>query len=137
MRMVAVDPGKTTGFAFYDDEPDRVAPQQEPLNKALDIIWSELGNLDRIVVERFTVTERTIKLARDNTALYGVGTLSWFAWHADVQFVLQQPADAKRLITDVRLRRLGWYRSTVGGHANDAARHLAYNLARSGLLDLP
>ena len=41
-----------------------------------------------------------------------------------LRFVRQTPAQAKSFGTDDKLRRLGWYTPTPGGHANDAARHL-------------
>ncbi len=42
---------------------------------------------------------------------------------------LQTPATGKGFGTDAKLKHLGWYNPTQGGHSNDAARHLLTYLA--------
>jgi len=58
-----------------------------------------------------------------------IGAMRLIADHGGVQFVRQTPAQAKSFATDDKLRKLGWFSPTPGGHANDATRHLLVYLA--------
>ena len=89
--------------------------------------------VDAVVVEEFRITASTGHKTRGGSmaAIEIIGALRWICHARGIPLVLQTPADAKRFMTDEKLRRLGWYRSGKD-HARDAARHLALYLLRSG-----
>ena len=138
MRALAVDPGGVTGVALYGGEDGGFAsyelgtkgdPDYETtvwhLNPLIAQEW------DALVCEGFVIRGNTHKL--DSGAFSHttdlIGACRLLAWENGVTFVRQTPAQAKSFATDDKLRRLGWYNRTEGGHANDAARHLLTYLA--------
>lgn len=141
MLCLAVDPGGTTGYAWawmaLNENLQVSADQDLPL-PFLDTVntWIGGNREAEIVVERYTITQRTIKLTRQADALEVTGALRYLAHaYGGRKIILQNPADAMRLFTNDRLKKLGWY---VPGkeHANDALRHLGYRLAQRGLVEL-
>jgi hypothetical protein len=86
--------------------------------------------VDVVVCEDYIITQRTIKLSRQNMSLESIGVLRWLCSAWMIRFVLQTPSEGKGFGTDEKLKRLGWYRPTPGGHANDATRHLLTFLAK-------
>lgn len=133
MRVLALDPGGTTGWAFADTDTGFVE-------------FGEVGNglfgimplvimshdLDNLVVESFTITAHTAKIARSNDALYIIGTTWWHCKQNDIAFTLQKPADRK-FATPEKFKRLGW--NPTGDHATQAAKHLLLFLFRQGLIE--
>lgn len=131
--IIAVDPGKVTGIATWAG--GEFNSWQEPTWFAVDRIWAKLERLPdnavvEIVCESYTITASTLRKTRQNYSLESIGALRWMSNTHGVEFVLQAPADAMGFMTDDKLRMLGWYRPSIGGHANDAARHLGLRLAR-------
>ena len=98
------------------------------------------GGLDpdlTIVVERFTISARTVKLGRDHNAIELTGAIRWLSFaHMLPEPLYAGPAEVKALVTDARLRDAGAWHKGGGGHANDASRHAIYWLVRAGLLRL-
>lgn len=141
MICMAVDPGGTTGYAWAERVAGEVKvyawqdPPMDFLEWAHGHIASAHPDLE-CVVERYTITQRTIKLSRQTDALEVTGALRYLM-HAYRQsnIIQQNPSDVMRLFTNKRLKKLGWY---VPGkeHANDALRHLGYRLAQRGLVEL-
>lgn len=135
--IVAVDPGKVTGIATYGEV---FTSWQEPTWHAVDRIFGMLeyaaggGHalpIEAIVCESYVITAATLRKTRgENWSLESIGALRWMSNRHGVEFVLQTPADGKRFGTDDKLRKIGWYNPTPGGHANDAARHLLTYIAR-------
>ena len=138
-RIFAVDPGKVTGWCFYETgSPSSFtadeAEHMEFLALARRVI--ELGRCDTVVCEDFIITVNTVRKTQGQLwSLEQRGVLRYLAHEHGVNFKLQRPADAKRFATDKKLRAAGWYRPTAGGHQNDAARHLLTYLASSGQLE--
>jgi hypothetical protein len=138
-RILAVDPGKVTGWAMWGTTDDEV-PRADQLPMTLFLSTAEAlmdrGSFDTVVVEDYLITAATLRKTRGelNWSLEQLGVLRWLARKYELRFVTQRPADAKRFATDEKLRRLGWYRSTPGGHANDALRHLLLYLANADRL---
>ena len=87
---------------------------------------------DALVCEGFVIRSNTSKLDAGAFSLTTdlIGACRLLAHQAGIPFVRQTPAEAKSFATDDKLRRLGWYRPTKGGHANDASRHLLTFLAK-------
>ena len=77
-----------------------------------------------VVVEAFTIMQSTAKKTRQYDALFVNGYLEARCHTLGIQFIRQQVTGAKNFATNDKLKALGWYNGTPGGHANDAARHL-------------
>jgi len=138
-RILAVDPGKMTGWVFYEiGRPKSFTGDEAPQLEFLDMVWRVLpkDRLDTIVVEDFIISPRTAKLTRGDWSLEQIGTLRWMAHQWDVKFDdSQTPRAAKPFAPDTMLKRVGWFVRTAGGHRNDAARHMLLYLARTGRLE--
>jgi hypothetical protein len=150
---VAVDPGKVSGIAVLAEHElplTELAVPRAPATAELDhretvtylrrligranLRADEPISLD-IVVEKFTISDRTVKTKQDHTALDIIGWLrsEYTTAPTDAMWDLyeQTPVQAKKFSTDAKLHQLGWYRRTEGGHANDASRHLLRHLCSS------
>jgi hypothetical protein len=146
-QVIAVDPGGHTGVIRFNCDGGtgadaRFDVHQEPWEKAIDLIqlWLETGKREgwstTIVVERYTITMQTLKKTRQYEALYCIGGLLVFARMYGCEIVLQHPGEAKALVTDDRLRTLGWYDPVKGKeHARDALRHLVRWLVQTKRMD--
>lgn len=136
MRVLAVDPGGTTGWALWDGESAYVQWGQIP--GGIDGVASlaeYMGYADVVVIEKYTIGGRTVKFSRQTDALEITGALKYRARERSIEVVMQQPAEAKRLFTDERLRAHGWW--AVGEeHARDALRHLGFYLARKRIIKI-
>ena len=134
MRILAIDPGGTTGWALADeDHLDLVTSGQAAQFEFCQMAEEHAAGsfrapVDVIVCESYTVTPATIKLTREYAALEIIGTLRYLAQRDKRKFKLQTPAAAKRFMTDARLRNLGWWQPGKD-HARDALRHLGLYLA--------
>lgn len=132
--VVAIDPGKTTGWATYDTEDGTFASGQ--VEGRFDFYaWLRLGmSFGRpieVVAESFTITARTVATDRDMNALYIIGYVEGLAEQVGWPFALQQPGAAKGFASNEKLAILGWRNPQPGGHADDAARHLLTYLAQA------
>lgn len=131
--VIAVDPGKVTGIATWLN--GEMTSWQEQTWYAVDKIWTKLERADTpieaVVCESYKITASTLHKTRQYYSLESIGALRWMATRHSVEFILQDPADAMRFMTDDKLRMMGWYHYTVGGHANDAARHLGLYIAKT------
>lgn len=139
---LGLDPGKATGWAIAQDGALRISGV---------LSWSDTASLflkavaagepalsffgvqvDEIVMERFIITERTMRVARQMEPLYCIGVVVAVAAWFGVPVVFQTAADAKKTATDARLKEMGWY--VTGTHARDAVRHLVTRLIRERVL---
>jgi hypothetical protein len=138
--VLAVDPGKVTGYVVWSEGKLPVAGQA-PQDDFLD--WAD-GTVHayqpwdlRVVCEKFDIGERTLgKTADAHWSIGQTETLRYFCRRDDVPFQTQSVGEAKSFATDVKLKRLGWYHATPGGHENDAKRHLVVYLVHAGRLRL-
>lgn len=133
MTIIAVDPGKTTGFSIH-------VPGNAPVTS--EVPWLDFiddaykyvvvsKQITTVVCERFVVSGRTVRVGRgdENWSAETIGALRWLCHRAGATFELQSASDAKKFAPDQRLRDVGWW--TPGKqHANDASRHLLLYLAR-------
>lgn len=140
---LAVDPGGTTGFSVADSDTGEllIAAQKEPFDfqQWLQFQAERLGDKLTVVCERFTITQRTLKVSRGGSydALEVIGTLRYFSLrHCGRDLAFQQPAEVMQLVTDSRLKAMGWYQKALP-HSNDSLRHLAVWLAHRRVIDLP
>lgn len=145
MRVFAVDPGGTSGWACWRD--GEVTSGQLEFDPFVDMFEQGLQHgwcINVIVAERFTISARTVKLSQQTTALEVIGYLRAMAHLEGIPFVLQTPADAKRFTqvdndAHARLDMLGWTQRPLAkhDHANDALRHLLLYLVKNRLIEPP
>ncbi len=122
--VLAVDPGNVTGMAWgiFAHEGGHYWVKHEECDPLRAPAFAEDLRPDVIVCESFIPRPGAHTWQPD--ALYTIGALRYVANKIDAEFVLQSPADAKRFSTNDKLKRIGWYASSKGGHQNDALRHL-------------
>lgn len=129
--VVAIDPGGTSGYAIYMDGnfSSGECDDRSAILRLVDSIVAE-GRPVQLVVENYTITSRTAKLSPQPEALKLIGALESAADRLGLGFQGSQ-LGTKTFATDEKLRVLGWFRRTDGGHANDAARHLLTWMVKS------
>jgi hypothetical protein len=135
--ILAVDPGVTSGAVTwygdaigYGDEY-----QQIDLCDYADFVlrsWHTADIEAVVVCEAYRITQETMRKTRQTASLEIIGALRWLAAKYGHEFVLQGASEAKRFMTDAKLRHLGWYCCGTLGHMIDALRHLGLYLAKQG-----
>lgn len=138
MRVMAVDPGKVSGYAIW--LPGEAQSFWSGEMSHLDFLdWAMPRILekrfDSVACESFVITMATLQKSRgENWSLESIGALRWACHRSGTEFALQTPADAKKFSTDSKLKTVDFY--TPGkGHANDAARHLLLLMVRKKMFD--
>jgi hypothetical protein len=142
MYIFAIDPGKTTGWAFAQVENGEVTALTygeddfDAICARLDYWLQSYQTYDtRVVAEKYTITARTAQLSQQSWSLEVIGVARYLAKkHGDLQLIIQ-PTNVKKFATDKRLKALGWWHKGGGGHANDALRHLMGYLVSIGWMD--
>lgn len=149
MRIIAIDPGGTTGWAQHTMFMDQITNPMVDIAGAINVgfykdehhgyLWSNLYefNPDVIVYERFDYqirvdSEGNERQKIDLSAKEYIGILKlWAAQHSKCKLVPQQQYKDKGYgnpssqWTDDKLKHLGLYHpGTDGEHMNDAQRHL-------------
>ena len=133
--VVAIDPGKVTGWARLLDGV--FASGELPCYQALHWIYESLkqGIKPILVCEDFIFTHETLKKSRQMWSTESIGVLRFLAEEFDLHLHLQPPSQ-KSFSSDDKLRMLGWYKPSPGGHQNDAARHLLVYGVKNGLISV-
>lgn len=139
MNVLSVDPGGTTGMAYWSD--GAVSLYELPFMEALDLAWIIIASpeygTDLVVCESFTITQNTVRKSRDGKmSIESIGALRWQCRKKRVPFETQMPADATAFSTDEKLKLLGWWDMPHKDHGRSALRHLLLCLARHRLVDL-
>lgn len=128
--IIGVDPGKAVGIALLDggefnsreftyaDAEDELARLCETRRKII------LG------VERFVITQRTMKMTRQYDALYLIGVCKFLARRYELPCLLQGASEAQRAGNGEVLRAFGWWRSGTADHVARASAQAALVLAR-------
>lgn len=129
--IVWLDPGKTTGGAWYDIEADHFGSAQYEEGELIGVLDNLTAvHQGRIAVgwELYIVTSHGKGIAK--YSLGEIAKVKALCEERGVPVLKGQPSSARNLqSTTVFLRRLGWYRPGLG-HANDAAAHLFRHLIR-------
>lgn len=147
-RVLAIDPGKTTGLAWLNQVDGRIsltssaeANPDEIINMIRPTLadWKpqEAGDTPlRIVVERFTITAMTAQKSQEASwALRTIGAVEQACRDAEYPLLAicwQKPSEAKTSFTNDKLKTLGLWHRGGEGHALDAIRHGALYLAKVG-----
>lgn len=128
--VIAIDPGLVSGVAVLAD------PHGEAIFSSFETEGGRFGMAqsyeavtsifrpELLVVEDFIISNATARKSAQPDPYRLVGWLEIEAHRHGIPFKLQTASTAKGFATNEKLRHLGWYRSSKGGHANDAARHL-------------
>ncbi len=134
--IVAIDPGKMTGWAVLDED-GKYTGGEDLLHEVLASVETLLieGHRPIIVCEDFIFTTATAKKTRQTWSTEGIGVLRYLSARYQVSFIIQGPAAAKRFAIDDKLKAMDWYNPTKGGHQNDAARHLLLYADGVGRID--
>jgi len=138
--ILAVDPGVMTGWAYLDpNDVEWKAPVCGQSEQAAftSMVRSYENTWEAIVVERYTITQETLRKSRQPASLEIIGFLRAEAQWLDIPFVLQTPADAKRFASDEKLAAAGWLQPKKDDHANDALRHLLLYCVKMRLMEVP
>lgn len=127
---IAVDPGNYSGMALYDpeyvDKPDVVEVPYEDTGRILSQWLTVVRSAElkaHVACEVYTIAQHKVMTAQPD-AIKGMGVVEYLCQLKGVPLTWQTPTDAKQLVPDAELRRLGWYIKTKDGHANDAQRHI-------------
>jgi hypothetical protein len=129
--IYAFDPGKITGVATWSLGGGFWSGQftVHELYEYVDAACERIGYAQ---IERFTISAGTIRKAPEPDPLDVIGYLKYAAWRCDFKIGWTKPADVMRSFPDGALRKAGMYLPGKG-HANDAARHLAWHLVQNRL----
>lgn len=154
MFRLAIDPGKTSGFAWRDFEDIEVTawgdsekrflpgvseiraiewPEPETITVVLDGFLARYGDaFEEVVIEGF--------LSRPGAAVNlipveVIGRVAEWAERNQIRLVRQYPGPVKVRVTNDRLRaKGGWFRGQQ--HARDAAKHLLYREEKNAEITL-
>lgn len=145
MRLViAVDPGKTTGFAVitYDTAPTLISSSELSQFEFADVLAQTLSSIGNhgadsvdVVCERFVINAQTVKNSQAPFSLEQIGILKYLVYKNNLdpeKIYFQSPSDAKKLFPNEALKKLGMWHKGGGGHALDAMRHGLLRLAKTG-----
>jgi hypothetical protein len=156
LRVLAIDPGKTTGVALLHRlvaantvETKLTAelvilgdnPQHATTLRRIIRGWKAAGDEYplRIVVERFTITPDTGKKSQEaKAALETIGAVKLMCVEVGYPLdaiVYQGPGEAKAGWHNAKLKRCGLWHRGGAGHALDALRHAATYLVSGGWSD--
>lgn len=124
-KVVAVDPGKTTGIAAWNGVMMHSWEVPGGVLSGVRAVRHLLDENTVLVYEKFEILASTVRtdLTDAYTTLYINGGLLVAAADAGCRVREHRPKD-KAFGSDRTLRAVGWYTREGDGHANDAARHL-------------
>lgn len=131
MIITAVDPGRTSGFVTLSTSSWKFIRHEEvKFEDALMRLSELLDAPDVIVVERFTVSMRTIRATRQMEASYLIGAIMYWGIMSDRPVILQSASDAKTAFGSRLIATAGLW--TKSPHTRDATRHALLVARRNG-----
>lgn len=143
LRIVAVDPGKTTGVAIWDEATNTFTSYEFNVNDFYTFITDEINDFYspdtneyelRIVSEDFIITVNTAKNSQAHWSLRLIGVMDYLCQINELPALTLQAPALKAFGSDSKLKMVDWWKSGLGGHANDAARHLMIYAATRKLI---
>lgn len=126
MRIVAVDPGVTTGLCFYAPEFESLEQQQMGPSDHYPHLFYMLEHFhpDVVVCESF---QNMSDFRQESTTkpLEYIGIVKMYVQTRICKLVLQSSSEGKQFWDDDKLKRVGLY-ERGRPHSNDATRHFLY-----------
>lgn len=141
MRVLGIDPGATTGIAIidvpWDESRFEPTPDAHVADLQIEAAWGrgedsvgqKMLNLidehdpDLLVVEKFIITQRTVRYTRQPDALWVIGGVRFLADILNIPVHMQPASLAKTTWDATRLKDTGWAKVVKQKHARDALRH--------------
>ena len=136
MIVMAVDPGKTTGFALLDWREGYPVPEvqysaeldfKEYAIKVKECLpHSQNTSNFYVACESFIINAQTVRNSQAPYSLEAIGVLKYLCWESGYdpsQIAFQAPVNAKNMFPNPKLKALGTWHRGGDGHANDAIRH--------------
>lgn len=141
MRIMGVDPGGTTGIAVIDVEWNEsrydAPPDAHVFDTQIEASWgpgpdsvgAKLNSLiiqmepDLLAVEKFIITQQTVRFTRQPDALWIIGGVRFLADITGIPVHMQPASLAKTTWDATRLKDTGWAKVVKQKHARDALRH--------------
>lgn len=126
--VLAVDPGKATGWVMYDVVSEDIlcsGTHNDFKTFGRRVERTFFQNKITVVCEDFKITQETIRKARQYESLYLIGILYHITHNNPRVFnpLVIQSRNIKSFATDDKLKALGWW-TPGNNHENDAKRHL-------------
>lgn len=134
---IAIDPGKTCGVATLFGAISPLAYEMAPgmLLNNLDVQFASYEV--EVICERFFLGQQALRGPGDAQETMGIiGAIKYLCDKHGYPLHMQSASEAKTLADDKRLKAMGLYHASPGGHANDAMRHLVTYLANQGKMRL-
>lgn len=126
-RLLALDPGETTGWALFEGHTF-VDAGQYPVHALKDFALFFIHKAPTVIVMenyRIYAHRAAQHVGSDVPTVQYIGAVKLAAEMADIPVHLQMAYQAKGFVTDARLQQLGLYQEGRR-HANDAVRHAVY-----------
>ena len=127
MIVLAIDPGKTTGFAAWDTERGEMR-LWESTDDRHDVVGAVIA-ASEVVYEMFHYYRQAKHV--DTNACEVIGLIKWYGRGKPLK--AQLAVNAKKAYPNDRLKEVGWYRRGKP-HAMDAVRHLLYYMDQKNLI---
>ena len=134
MSILAIDPGSTTGLCWSPHTREaNYWLGETPHIEFQDALPSFTG-IEVIVLESFIIDAHTHKKTREGIqdTIDTIGAVKYIARKNGWRTVLQAPGERLR-ISDDELKEWGLWMKGGGGHANQAAKHMALFEIKAGL----
>lgn len=126
-RILALDPGETTGWAVFEDQSLVACGQLKvgDLNTLFAVVRESRANV--VVIESYRVYEHRAQqhIGSEVVTIQYIGILKLAAEQLHLPIVMQAAWQGKQFQTDEKLREWGLYQ-VAHKHANDAIRHGCY-----------
>lgn len=138
-KILCIDPGGTTGIAFFENNKlDSVAQIPGYIHGTTTIDWESIEQLlesyqpNVIVCEEYLVYAHKLEEHTFSKipTLRIIGFIQYWAWKHNVPLYFQTAQMAKGFCTDAKLKQWGFWQKGMR-HSRDAIRHGCYFLCFS------
>lgn len=141
MLIMGIDPGGTTGITVievpWDDTRYEPSPDTHVMSTQIEASWGtgpesvgwkirdliEALNPDLIALEKFIITQNTVRFTRQPDALWIIGGVRFIADTFMIPVHMQPASLAKTTWDATRLKETGWAKVVKQTHARDGLRH--------------
>ena len=146
MIVLAVDPGKASGIALLQWEPEsgqdpelvyseEVQPEEFAQEVRIGLVNIKDGEPFHVACESFIINAQTVRNSQAPYSLEQIGVLKHLCREAGYDpsnIAFQPPVNAKNMFPNPTLKKLGCWHVGGKGHALDAIRHGLLRLVKAG-----